>query len=196
MLIDINIKQLTDIKLISRYKVSGNSIFIGELYQRYAYFVFCVCMKYFRDDERSKDAAMNIFEKLLIDLRKHEIDNFKPWLHTVTKNYCIEQLRNSKNYVRYDDEVKNNDISFVENYDVFHLNTEEDKENKLKLLESAINELDEEQKECIILFFMKDKCYAQISEITGYSMSNIKSYIQNGKRNLKIYMQKQYGKQI
>ena len=141
-------------------------------------------MKYLRDADDRKDAVMQIFEKLLLDLKKHEVQNFKSWLHTVAKNYCLMQLR------KKNPETPLLDNLVVEKEHFLHREEEQELEERLTLMEEAINQLSEQQKKCVELFYLKEKCYQEISEHTGYSKNEVKSFIQNGKRNLKIYMEK------
>ncbi len=181
-------KQFTDTELISRYKETGNSSFVGEIYERYTRFVFCVCMKYLKNIDNSKDAVMQIFEKLLDDLKKHNIEKFKPWLHSVTKNHCLLQIRSEKYLLKNQDELKKDYPVVMELSNNLYLDIEDAQETKLRYLEEGINQLSIEQKKCIELFYLKEKCYNEVAEITGYTMNNVKSYIQNGKRNLKNYI--------
>ncbi len=154
------------------------------MFKRYTHLVYGVCMKYLKDEDESKDAVMQIFEKLLIDLKKYEIQNFKSWLHTVAKNYCLMQLRKTNH------ETPLNDKLIVENNNFLHREEENELEERLTLMEEAIAQLNGQQKKCVELFYLKEKCYQEISDHTGYTMNEVKSFIQNGKRNLKIYMEK------
>lgn len=141
-------------------------------------------MKYLKDEDDSKDAVMQIFEKLLIDLKRHEVQNFKSWLHTVAKNYCLMQLR------KKNPETPLTDNLVVEKENFLHREEGHELEERLTLMEEAIGQLNEQQKICVELFYLKEKCYQEISDQTGYTMNEVKSFIQNGKRNLKIYMEK------
>ena len=141
-------------------------------------------MKYLKNEDDSKDAVMQLFEKLLIDLKKHEVQNFKGWLHTVAKNYCLMQLR------KKNPETPLIENLVVENQHFAHHEEEPQLEERLTLMEEAIAQLNDSQKKCVELFYLKEKCYQEISEQTGYTMNEVKSFIQNGKRNLKIYMEK------
>ena len=181
-------KQLTDTELISRYRETSNSSFVGEIFERYTRFVFCVCMKYLKNKDNSKDAVMQIFEKLLDDLKKHNIEKFKPWLHSVTKNHCLLQIRSEKYLLKNQDEFKKDYPVVMELNNNLYLDIEDAQETKLRYLEEGINQLSIEQKKCIELFYIKEKCYNEVAEITDYTMNNVKSYIQNGKRNLKNYI--------
>jgi RNA polymerase sigma factor (sigma-70 family) len=185
-----NIKNYSDNELIKNYKGSEDSLFVGELFERYTRFVFLVCMKYLKDEESSKDAVMQIFEKLLTDLKNHEILNFKPWLHTVTKNHCLLYIRGLTYKQKKYEDLKNNQPKSVENVQDLHLNDESTTEEKIKSLQGALNELNEDQKICVDLFYLQDKSYQEIVDLTGFSMNQVKSFIQNGKRNLKNFLTK------
>lgn len=185
----LKINQQSDDELVKHYRTSGDKMAVGELFKRHSLMCFTVCNKYLRNEELAEDAAMNIFEKLFEDLKKHEVQNFRSWLHSVCRNYCLMQLRKqemkiSKNMVYLDD-----DTTFMELQNFLHQETsEEDKEQKLRMLENAIKELKDKQRECIELFYLQQKSYDEISQLTGYTNNDVKSSIQNGKRNLKILL--------
>ena len=179
----------TDNELIELYKNTGEKVYVGELYKRYAHLVFGVCLKYLKDPDESKDAVMAVFEKLMSDLNKYKIENFKSWLHTTAKNHCLMHLRSSKaNRMVRNDEIKDSDFVMESGYELHHT-SEIEKEATLNKLELAVKELKEGQRVCIELFYMQQKCYQEVSEITGFSMNEVKSFIQNGKRNLKIMLE-------
>ncbi|MFO0355396.1 MAG: RNA polymerase sigma factor [Sphingobacteriaceae bacterium] len=176
--------------LVSAYKQSGDTSIMGELFEKHVKTVYGACLFYFKDKADAQDAVMQIFEKLMIELKRKDVNNFKGWLSFVVRNHCITLIRQNKNKYQ-----------FQENYHGFEyeLSTEEE-ENYLnsikneKLIENLpiyLNQLNEKQKICIELFFLKDHSYQQISTLTGYTVNEVKSYIQNGKRNLKQAMQDQ-----
>lgn len=177
------IKELNDESLIHRYVSTNDNSYVGILFERYVHLILGVCMKYLKDEDQAKDAVMVIFENLLINLKKHKITYFKAWLYTVAKNHCFMILRNSKREVTYIDAVH------VENMPEDHQEAKIEIEQKLTLLEEAIKELDIHQQKCIRLFYLEEKSYQQITDITGFDFKKVKSFIQNGKRNLKIYME-------
>lgn len=179
-----NIKSLTDDELITQYKKNGDGLLVGELYKRYSHLVYGVCLKYLKNQDESKDAAIQIFENLLVDLKKHEITNFKSWLHSVSRNHCLMFLRKEQTKLK-----KVNEYEAVyqheETFDApFAIHEAEEKEVMLTKLEYALTTLKGEQRICVELFFIKEKCYNEVAEITGYDIKKVKSYIQNGKRNL------------
>ena len=184
------IQTLSDEQIIEHYKKDAQKLFVGELYKRYTKFVFFVSMKYLKNEARSKDAVMEVFEKLFTDLLKHEIQKFKPWLHTVVRNHCLIILRKDQSILNKDKKFQAEQDLFVENDEDMHLINENKFEQKEENLTKALSDLKKEQKECVELFYLQDKSYNEIAEITGHSIKNIKSYIQNGKRNLKIKLTK------
>jgi RNA polymerase sigma factor (sigma-70 family) len=186
LVITAEIKALTDEQIIERYKLSSDKNLVGELYKRYTRFVFLVAMKYLKNEERSQDAAMQIFEKLFNDFHKHQIDNFKPWLHTVTRNFCLLQLRKDQSQFKKEKNFQFESDSFMENELDLHLEKTDNTDKHLDFLKEAIQTLNEDQKKCIEMFYIEEKSYKEIVEETGFSEKKVKSYIQNGKRNLKI----------
>jgi RNA polymerase sigma-70 factor (ECF subfamily) len=179
---------LSDEELIQSYHSSGDKAFVGELYIRYAHLMYGVCLKYYRDREQSRDAVLQIFEKLFGSLKTHTPENVKTWLMFVARNYCISELRKlqvkAEKQSRYakDEEVLAGDDEDLIDDKVL-------KEQRLQRLEDAISTLNEEQKICIELFYLKDKSYREIADITGMSDKQVKSHIQNGKRNLKLILE-------
>lgn len=159
---------------------------LSELYQRYMELVYGVCLKYFKEPERSKDAVMNIFEELIQKLQVHEVNNFKSWLHTLTRNYCLMQLRTPKN-------LKTTAFApeYMQSEEMLHLNGVFEKEEQLERLEKCMDKLPAQQKQSVQLFYLQQKCYEEIVEITGYEWNKVRSYIQNARRNLKICMEKE-----
>ena len=183
-----HLNELSDLDLVARYRDTGDNTVVGVLFQRYTRLAFAVSMKYLGDEEECKDAVMQVFEKLLTDLKKHEITNFKSWLHSVVKNHCLMHLRSSKSQLTRDQELKKDMTAVMESTYELHLLNGDEKEMQLDRLQEGINQLNEGQKLCIELFYIQEKCYQEIAEITGFNLNQVKSHIQNGKRNLKIFL--------
>lgn len=178
-------KQLNEQGLLTDYRKTGNIELLGKLYEQYMPLVFGLCLKYLKDEEKSKDAVMQLFEDLVKKLRVHEVSNFKSWLYTVARNYCLMEIRASSKH-----DIVSIDDNFMETGALMHLNTEELPEERLKVMEKCIDSLPSGQREVINLFYLEQKCYKEVSEITGFDLNKVKSYIQNGKRNLKICIEK------
>jgi RNA polymerase sigma factor (sigma-70 family) len=178
----------SDSELISQYKQTSDSALVGVLFQRYTHLIFGVCVKYLKDEDDAQDASMQIFEKLLVDLKKHEIQQFKAWLHMVCKNYCLMQLRSGATKLKHHKEMYKDFAHIMESEQELHLTPQNTKEVQLTHMEECIQGLNSEQKLCIELFFLQEKSYQEVTEATNFTMNNVKSYIQNGKRNLKNCM--------
>ena len=175
---------LTDEELVLMYKRTGDLKVLGQLYQRYMDLVYGVCLKYFKESERSKDAVMQIFEELVLKLKKHEVENFKSWLYQVAKNHCLMQLRTPKN-------LKTMELpaSLMQSDENVHLNGVFEKEENYQRLEYCLTILSEDQRKAVQLFYIEGKCYNEIVELMGQEWNQVRSYIQNGRRNLKICME-------
>lgn len=186
-----NVQKLTDSELIEKYRKTGDKSLVGILFERHTDFVFYVCMKYLHNHDDANEAVMLIFEKLFNDLKEHKVEKFKPWLHVVTRNHCLLTLRSEKYKKKFHEEYEKDVHLFMENGVEMYPDNEQDKEIKLEKLEEAINQLNEEQKQCIKLFYLEDKSYNEVADLTGFDLKKVKSFIQNGKRNLKILMEKQ-----
>lgn len=176
----------TDNDLINNYLQKSDNTYVGVLYGRYGHLVLGLCIKYLKNKDEAQDAVIQIFTNLLSDLKKHKIQYFKSWLYVYSKNYCLMELRKRQSMLKKELELKENVHLIMDFSNPDHLN---EKEAQIVLMEKAIELLNNEQKTCIELFYLKNKSYVEIEEITGYSNNEVKSYIQNGKRNLKLKME-------
>ena len=175
---------ISDNELLEFYYADGNQDWIGILLQRYTLLLLGVCMKYLKDETEAKDCVQQIFLKVLTEVPKYKIDYFKSWLYMVAKNHSLMRLRDKG--AKGVKELTENDVTDAET------DKHEVLQNEITydLLEEAVDELNEEQKVCINLFYLQKQSYQQITERTGYNMMQVKSYIQNGKRNLKIILER------
>lgn len=153
--------------------------------------VYGLCFKYYKNAERSEDAVMQIFEQLIPKLRAHEVTNFKSWLYAVARNHCLMDLRiDSKQQIV---DIESHHIE--SEYMLRRYYEGGIQEDQLVNMETCINQLNDEQQQCIRLFYLEQKCYKEVAELTGYELNKVKSYIQNGKRNLKICMEQRKDEQ-
>ena len=174
-----------DRELLLIYHKNGNTEALGILLQRYTGMLLGVCMKYLKNEEDAKDSVQQVFLKVINELHKYKVEYFKSWIYMVAKNHCLMKLRNSKN-----DTLQIDEKMLVASNEKDERTFVRTKETSLNNLETALKVLSEEQRICIDLFYIQKKSYQQISEATGYSGLQVKSHIQNGKRNLKILMQR------
>lgn len=179
-------KQKTDQELLDHYRTDGNTEWLGILLQRYTLLLFGVCMKYLKDEDEAKDAVQQIFLKVIQELGKYEVTFFKSWLYMVSKNFCLMRLREKQ---RIQSGALNEELIATpqEETDIRQL---EQNDHTLELLQQGLKELNSEQQQCVTLFYLEKKSYQEISDQTGYNFMQVKSYIQNGKRNLRIWVEK------
>jgi RNA polymerase sigma factor (sigma-70 family) len=182
---NISSPSTSDAELVAAYQQHRQIDVLAELYQRYMELVYGVCLKYLPDSETAKDAVMNIFEELVQKMQHHQVDNFRGWLYTVAKNHCLMQLRSRKH-------IKITELGpgIVQTTENLHLNGVPQKEEQLQSMESCLKTLPAEQQQCVELFYLQGKSYNEIVEATGFDWKQVRSFIQNGRRNLKICMDK------
>ena len=176
-------KHTDDHQLLQNFYADKDNEWLGILLQRYTLLLFGVCMKYLKNEEEAKDAVQQIFLKVITELKKYRVEYFKSWLYMIARNHCLMQLR--KHDIKSSKEINEN--IFEEEPP---LQQHIEKEKLLSLLEISLDELNADQKTCITLFYLDKRSYQQISEQTGLSLMQVKSFIQNGKRNLKILVEK------
>jgi len=185
------INDVTDESLLLEFRETGDLEKLGALYSRYMHLVYGVCIKYLKDRDAAKDEVINIFEKLVADISNHQVLNFKTWLYVVTKNHCLMILRSRKSETERETIMINDPLWFMENSQELHPIDREENINDEKL-NDCIGKLKEEQQQCIRMFYYEDKCYKEISECLDMDEKKVKSYLQNGKRNLKICLEGKY----
>lgn len=174
----------TDNELVLLYKKEEKSVYIGELYKRYSLLVYGLCYKYLQQEEDAKDAVVEIFEIILDKLKSHEVVFFKSWLFIVAKNHLIRKKSKINSLKTID--IEKISEKFMENEEDESLNIQE---QKTVLVQQAISNLSDEQRTCIELFYYQQKPYQEVASITGYDLNKVKSAIQNGKRNLKLFLE-------
>jgi RNA polymerase sigma factor (sigma-70 family) len=183
---------ITDQELLEKFHADHDNEWLGILLQRYTLLLLGVCMKYLKNEEEAKDSVQQIFLKVIQELHKYKVEYFKSWLYMVAKNHCLMKLRDRQGKIATelterltatpDEETDRN--ALLQN------------DHTLNLMEEALKELNPEQKQCVTLFYLEKKSYQEITEGTGFSMLQVKSYIQNGKRNLKILIERKMKEKI
>ena len=174
-----------DEDLIKKYYQSRDNYWLGILLQRYTLLLLGVCMKYLHNEEEAKDAVQQVFYKVLNELPRNKIQSFRAWLYTVTRNHCLMQLRNGKNVVL--EEWKE---TLADSLRDELVQSAVEKDKLYNYMSDALDQLNDEQKTCVSLFYLNKKSYLEIAELTGFTDTQVKSYIQNGKRNLKLSIEK------
>ncbi len=175
-----------DGQLLALHAQDGTNRYLGQLYERYLPMVYGVCLRYLHSPADAGDAVMDIFEELTVKVGRYEIGRFRPWLYTLVRNHCLQKLRRRGREVPVEDAER-----VMEYAPLVHLLHERDDEERLAALERCLEKLPEKQRECIDKFFYADKSYADISAETLYPVKSVKSFLQNGKRNLRLCMERE-----
>lgn len=179
-------QHITDQQLLEQFYSDHNNQWLGILLQRYTLLLLGVCMKYLKNEDDAKDSVQQIFLKVIQELQKYKVDYFKSWLYMVAKNHCLMKLRDKQGKIT----TEINDRLSAKVGEEMDRERLIQNDHALELMEEALKELNPEQQQCVTLFYLQKKSYQEISQVTGYNMLQVKSYIQNGKRNLKILIEK------
>lgn len=177
---------ITDQELLERFYADHDNAWLGILLQRYTLLLLGVSMKYLKNEEEAKDSVQQIFLKVIQELQKYKVEFFKSWLYMVAKNHCLMKIRErqGKTTTEISDRINIKQEEEVDRQALLQ------NDHTLDLMESSLKELNAEQQQCVTLFYLEKKSYQEVSDETGFSMLQVKSYIQNGKRNLKILIEK------
>ncbi len=176
-------KHITDEELLARFRADGNSDWLGILLERYTLLLFGVCMKYLKEEEAAKDAVQQVFLKALSEVPKYHIDNIGGWLYQVARNLCLSLLRSRKQY------SSEEPLQYLAQPEEVPLSLLIEKEKDVDRLKEELTNLKEDQRICVASFYLEKKSYQQIADLTGFSVKQVKSHIQNGKRNLKMKLE-------
>ena len=176
---------MEDREILENFYSSHSNEWLGILLQRYTLLLLGTCMKYLKNEEDARDSVQQIFEKTIQELHRYRVEYFKSWIYMVAKNHCLMKLRDKgKHSVELDERVQH-PADDQEDIRVHY-----EKEKNLVNMAAALHQLNKEQQQCVTLFYLEKKSYQEITDHTGYTLLQVKSHIQNGKRNLKIIMEK------
>ncbi len=182
-------EKLSDTELLDHYRHYHDKQCLGILLQRYTLLLLGVCLKYLKNEEEAKDAVQQVFTKVIVEVEKYKVDHFKSWLYTIARNYCFMQLRNK--VIPLPEEAIDHSSNFhAAEHPHEELTPILEKEELLDLLNESLAELQPNQQQCVSLFYLDKKSYRQISHETGFNLLQVKSFIQNGKRNIRLLIEK------
>ena len=176
---------VSDAELLDRFRLEGRVEALGMLYDRYIPLVYGMCLKYLRSSDEAEDAVMAIYEQLQQRVARYEIREFRTWLYSVVRNHCLQWLRRHNRTIALE-----NEAACVESDPILHLLDESDQSRRDRTLQHCLERLPEPQRRSISLFFFDERSYADIVALTGWALKSVKSYLQNGKRNLKLCIEK------
>jgi RNA polymerase sigma factor (sigma-70 family) len=179
-------QHITDAELLDNFNSDRDNEWLGILLQRYTLLLFGVCMKYLKNEEEAKDGVQQVFLKAIAELHKYKVDYFKSWIYMVAKNHCLMKLRDKQGRIN----TILTEQTLVAQEEFTHHQQHIEKDQMLDTMTAALAELNGEQKQCVTLFYLDKQSYQEIAETTGFSMMQVKSHIQNGKRNLRLLMER------
>lgn len=179
-------KHKTDQELLELFHQDGNNEWLGILLQRYTLLLLGVCMKYLKNEDEAKDSVQQVFLKVIQELGKYRVEYFKSWLYMVTKNHCLMVLRDRQRK----SPAELNESALLASEEDTDMAQLVQTDQTLELVAEGLKELNAEQQQCVTLFYLERKTYQEITDITGFTYLQVKSYIQNGKRNLRIWVEK------
>ena len=176
----------SDASLLARFQEDGDLEALANLYSRYTELVYGLCLKYLSDEVKAEDAVMTIFESLITKAAQHEIGHFRNWLYTFVRNHCLMQSRKEKRQL-----AAKKEADFVYSDQFLHpVDTSVPDENNLDQdLNQCLDQLKEKQKACVEAFYLQELSYKEIAESRNESLGQVRSYIQNGRRNLRLCME-------
>jgi len=179
-------KHISDQELLENFYTTHDTVWLGILLPRYTLLLLGVCIKYLKNEEEAKDCVQQIFLKVITELKKYKVEYFKSWLYMVAKNHCLMKIRDRQGKIPV--ELSERSMPVVEEQPDRQSFVENDQ--TIELMTEALAELSPEQRQCVTLFYLQKKSYQEISEQTRFTMMQVKSYIQNGKRNLKLMIER------
>jgi RNA polymerase sigma-70 factor, ECF subfamily len=191
-----NITGLSDDELVRLYRKTEDLEHLGILYERYVELAFGVCLKFFKNRTLAEDAVMNIFETLVEKVKTQDIRQFRPWLHAVAKNHCLMQLRKKNIIVSFDEMTPGAQAGVVHSAGAVHPVDDFEDDGDEAALKDCLEKLNEHQRQCVVQFYYEEKSYKQIADESGELIGMVRSNIQNGRRNLRICMEKKRGERF
>lgn len=186
-----HITEKSDEELVRLYQSSGDLEQLGILFERYVELVYGVCLKFFKDNTKAEDAVMSIFETLTEKVKTQDIRQFRPWLHVVAKNHCLMELRKKNLTVSFDEMLPSAQAELVQSAGAVHPIDILEENGEERALKKCLERLSPQQKQCVEQFYFENRSYKEISQMYGEELGTIRSHIQNGRRNLKICMEKE-----
>lgn len=176
-------QHINDEDLLERFYTDGDRAWLGILLERYTLLLFGVCMKYLKEEDTARDTVQQVFLKALSEIPKYRIDNIGGWLYRVAKNMCLSLLRDKKVW------SEPGRLEQMEQPEEVPVSLLIEREQNIDRLKEELKQLKEEQRVCITLFYLDKKSYQEVAALTGYDIKQVKSHIQNGKRNLRLKLE-------
>ncbi len=164
-------------KLLKDFQ-NGDSKAFETLFHRYKDRMYNFAYKMLGNEDSAGDVTQEVFIKLFRSLNNSsQINNLKNWLFIITRNMCLNRIRDKKTEI---------ELEAIEE------KTSENEIEKLQVLKlkQALAELEPDLKEALILREYQGFSYKEISEILGLSDSAVKSLLFRARIKLKEIFEK------
>jgi RNA polymerase sigma factor (sigma-70 family) len=144
----------------------------------YADNVYRFILKNLKQEEDAKDIVQTAFEKVWINREQVENEKCKSFLFTVAYNSMIDHIRKNKRIVLKDD------------FGETELGSNNQQQNTKRILQEALNRLNERDRSLVMLKDYEGYNYAEIGEITNLNESQVKVYLHRARLQLREYLVK------
>ncbi|MEL6655687.1 MAG: sigma-70 family RNA polymerase sigma factor [Bacteroidota bacterium] len=177
--------QKSDEELVRQFQQSGDRFLLGLLLRRYSQSILGTCHYYLRQPQDAEDAAMEVCELIVRQLQKpKEIKRFKDWVFIIARNYCFRKLKDNKRLTElsteWEKDFLNSDVQY-ELGDTLYVQ----EEALYARVDAEIQQLNEQQRLCLTAFYWQGEKYKDIAARYGMTTDEVRSAIQNGRRNLR-----------
>ncbi len=173
---DDAVAEETDFELLDRFRRHGDRAAFERIVARHRPWLHRVCARLLRSDEAARDATQDVFARVLNRLDTFRGDNFPGWLKAIAVNCCLNTIDRDKRWAPLEaaGEAPAADLG---------------PELQLLRLEEGVRarhliaRLPERQKIVFCLKYIDDCSYQEIERLTGFSNKEVKSFLQNARRN-------------
>lgn len=178
----MNLKNLSDEKIVELVCKKDKEIF-SEIIKRYQKKLFQYINYLTQDKEKTKDIVQETFVKSYINLNSFNTKKkFSSWIYRIAHNQAMNFFNKNKNQVSLDEK-----INLRDNFD---LEEEVIKKEIKNNLNQCLEKLPIIYKEAIILYYLEEKSYEEISDILKIPIGTVSVRINRSKSLLKKICQK------
>ncbi|RFS15714.1 RNA polymerase sigma factor [Emticicia sp. C21] len=171
-------KGVADEELVRMYIETQRNVYFEELYDRYVDKVYRKCLSFVKNEAQAEDFTHDIFLRLVLKLGSFkEHAKFSTWLYSITYNYCMDQVRQTKRQA---------EVALDENFDLaddgYDLELVEMQSQGLK---KALQKIDPDERAILLMKYQDDFSIKEIAETFKISESAVKMRLMRTKEKLK-----------
>lgn len=171
--------------LVQRAKENDLAAF-EEIIKLYEKKVYNLALRYMKNHDDALDVAQEVFIQVYNNLSMFRGEaQFSTWIYRITYNSCVDMLR-KQTKTKKNIAISIDDEKFYETQkDKQLLEEEYEKKETLEFVLKAIDTLPKEQRDVVILRYIKDLSYAQIGEILDIAEGTVKSRLNRARWRIK-----------